>query len=413
MLLYKERNDFTMVFKKRVVTVLSTIILMLILSIICSACYPTGERESLNNNILGNTVELKRELIPSNYYDNHNPDKVNENISICCSERKLYIPDEINFCKITTKKNTCNEPEKIKDIFLNGQIDLETAEADNGTTYYYTSDNGANVTITGDSICYIAENTPYAYNYRTLFAGDNTTCHPNLDMFYRSTEIEGIDKNYAINLACEKLDAIGIDYYSKPKVICLDAEGVATALEYFDKIYGVAKPLEGRKDIHDFSKEDEAYLIIFNHSFEDMPISYEMYYNNDFSFEACYAYAVVNKNGLVYLDSSLGYTPTKTEKLTKLYNIDVIYNVLKNKYGNGMMKRNYLLEEIHLEYICINEKPEMIDGIIFEPYYICYFTTNQDKMSGESTDDRLYYVVYMINALTGEVLDTSHSGDLV
>ena len=332
-------------------------------------------------------TKLTNDLIPEQYFET-----VGDNINISLPFGGIVVPDAIDFGTFTAKKNKFSDFDKIKELFISGEAELETVTDADGEINHYTAPDGSELTAFPTHIIYQAADT--YEDYSALFHGGANAVFPNLRMFFSKTELDGIDREESIALVKGKLDELGIECEAEPTVYCIDYESTSSFLEMLIDTYGEIGELAT------FNADDEAYIIIFNQTFEGMPISYEQWYDSQsgLNYTPGMNYAVVSKKGLVYFRAGAGYTPTsEKQELEGLYNVDVIGKSLQDMFGEMKLSSGYNFTQARLEYVCVNETDGKEDGLEFEPYWVVCGTVSNN-----------FDIAVWVNAATGELMRNSN-----
>lgn len=355
--------------------------------------------------LYGEPTELTNDMVPETYQA-----EVCENISI---NAEVSVPDDFSFGKLTVNETDFPDEEKIRDLFLS---DIRKRDTADNLVYYYGED-GAQLTIrrqqeySAGCIFYhsgydfigrgIADTESEGYNsYRHFVWGANIIIDPTAKNFFGKAEIDGLNREDAIAIMREKIDALGIECETEPEIFVIDSEGVAA----YRKNYKEQHPTF-TLDETEFTSEDDAYFIIFNLACDKMPISYEywMNYNNMTFFDSAYIYGTVSRKGLLEFTANTGFTVTeKTEENLKLYNIDIVEKALKNRFE--LIPPTYPCEitSIKLEYVCTSGETENGENLVLEPCWVCIYNCEIKDQWVEMTNTAVIY----IKAATGELMET-------
>ena len=397
---------------------LIALIMILTIAATVSACFPDGNTLPLD--YLDSGVELTRDMIPETYQA-----EINGSFTI---DAKVTAPDELKFYRFkANKKNGLENVENIRDAFIPSDSELvvfREGDEDNAEYYRYNAADGAELTIVqrwgaGDlsddvSIVYraggedlycnrISDSVSLYYSYSQFTFGGGSFFDPATFEYYPDREVEGIDREEAIALAREKLVTLGIDCEEEPEVIAItkDSPGVKQTYEHHEELED--KFEENIEDYErivypEFTSEDEAYYIVFNHSYEGMPISYERMDGKDhmWGYSTFGIRVVVGRTGIVELDiDKTGIEPTG-EKIDapNLFNVERVAEKLEERFGNRGFGSGYKITDIRLEYACVDDS----DGLMFDPCWVCLYETDWGL---EGVADVIY-----LDALTGELVET-------
>jgi hypothetical protein len=365
-------------------------LIMCLTLIVLTACFPTGEQKDSSSTVLLNETEGSR------------PISIDREL-----EENLYVKGEVNWPEVerfksrqVSLKMKFDVKKDLGPLLKNKQI-KETREVNNGMfknhkdTFISFAD-GSYLSIQYGRVRY-SDTIFQEREYENVISGSTYFIRPDLREVFKKNELEGLDKNNAIQQVKNALTGLGIDKLGDPDVIALDFETLDSEWEDYETKDGS----EPRK----FKKEDEAYLVIYPVVSDGIKITTTGYFNPDNQIDAIGSrvMGVVSKDGLLLLQVSGIYD--KGDIVNDNINpisLETALKKVKNKYKNIMIEDPILISKISLEYVPIVASTDTIKYVL-APAWV--FQGKQDKTMDDKKGGTIQVsddFTILINAETGE-----------
>lgn len=317
----------------------ATVLILCVLLSLLTGCFPTGEMKISSNGI-------EASLDSSEAFQTATPTIPNDvtNIKFNIAMADDY-PTEAPVIK--AKRMTFDDT-KMKEMFIGGKEIIKELSGRN-VVNYYTAD-GAWLCVRNDGITFKPEDYTYSSEIEKGTISRMQENAATYSLSYNKSftniniELENFPRSEAIERANELVEKIGVKYLGEPTIYTFTAD-----------------------DIHNFdeqitlSKQDEFYLVIYQTTYSDIPVSLEPNLDN---FESRVE-IILTKDKLVKLDCHDVFE-----------NIEVIDTVQVKCDGKNALSRLY-------DYYSIAEPTEYLYE--YDNLSLTYITKERNSEKGEYT----------------------------
>ena len=374
---------------------------VLISLFLLNGCFPDGKPERPNNTASGVSSDLNISTsVPSEIQktlsDNIILDatvKVAANASSCA-----YRAVPFNF-----------DYNKLPDIFLQGKSHVQYKEQRHPVTNEITlrgfnADDGSGVAINYERATnglVFSEKAFGDYPYSlSMYAYDGWLRSDFREKFPLET-LENIDREAAVTLVREKLDALAVPVLDTPEVYCLDLEHLQKDFEANWKDFENPKYPDGKHP--EWKKEHEAYVVAFQAALpDDAPITRISYMPGSIYNNAVFGsrfVGVVGKEGLIFLSISGAYDVQEERSLSgPVISLETACDRMAATYDNILVTDPIEIQEIRLEYVPRYINAENYEFEIIPAWVFQGIQETNDEKGGTHTDD----VLVLIDAVTGK-----------
>lgn len=301
---------------------ISIVLMLTILLSLLTGCFPTGEIKTPSET---STNSIDESMI-SNELAN-----IKFNIDVA--------DDSPTEAPVIKAKRMTFDDTKMKEMFIGGKEIIKELSGRN-VVNYYTAD-GAWLCVRNDGITFKPED--YSYTSETE-KGTISRMQENAatySLYYSKSfpniniELEDYPRSEAIERANELVEKVGVKFLGEPTVYTFTAEDIHN----FDKQITL-------------SKQDEFYLVIYQTTYNDIPVSLEPNLDN---FESRVE-IILTKNKLVKLDchnvfENIEITDTVqvkcdgTDALARLYNYYSLAESTDHLYEYDNLNLTYITDE--------------------------------------------------------------------
>ncbi|MEG2743495.1 MAG: hypothetical protein RR948_14500 [Clostridium sp.] len=314
-----------------------------LLSILAAALILTG---CSSNKI----VESKMSRTELQNFPSHISEELDKNLTI---DAETLVFDAENYNVLNVKYKQYDETEA-SNIFLKDEIiDTRTENGkDNDKNVWIKTKSNKNLSVSKYNLRFDVDNKDYTH----LMFESNQYLFNEMKLKFPKDTLESLNKKDSIDKVKQVAKDLDLSLYDEPIVYSLDVNSLRDAENNFmtDEQYAdseATKPGTGKVN---WTEEDEAYLIIFKSTLNNIPIySRAVRLSSDNSFlSPNHLKAVVNKNGIVLFDvSSIYDSPSlSTENLSCIQYTEAL-KTIKNKYKNIIITDPIKISNINLEYI--------------------------------------------------------------
>lgn len=361
---------------------------LICLSFIFTGCFPDGTTENVEKN---HTIVQENDI--SEGYETIENIKVNVKFTDTAKDSyaeasdislKKWNEDLLNMFfvknKVIKEKNEFdsdhNKGEKVKSITFQ---DGSNIVYENGYLYYNSFESKKN-------------------NYGFyLFFEDIYKSNRLINEFFSDEEIDGLDKQTAIDEVKEFIKLSNIEVMDEPLVYTLESESI-------NKLINTEKIMDKNGElIEEFTKDQDAYAIIFNCKIDDVPILPFAYYSSNkalggYGTDGSYIRCIVNKNGIVYVTAKC-----IPEKFNLLEEKDICTSqkaveTVFEKYRNLKPKNEIEIVDAKLIYIHVPDKKEYVLKS-FQPVWAVI--VEEKVFNEEKNAEDIYAEAIMIDAYNG------------
>lgn len=211
--------------------------------------------------------------------------------------------------------------------------------------------------------------------------------------------LENIDREAAVTLVREKLNALDVPVLDTPEVYCLDLEHLQKDFDANWKSTENPKDQDGKRP--EWTKDREAYVIVFQAALPDnssiTQIDYMPFYNSEVVFGSKFV-GVVGKEGLVFFNLAMAYDVQEEQPLSgPVISLETACERMAATYDNIIVTDPIEIQEIRLEYVpryvdTGNYEFEIVPAWVFQG-----IQEMKDEKGGTTTVD----VLVLIDAVTG------------
>lgn len=339
------------------------ILLVILSSFMLSACFfPTGEKKDSSSSVsLNNSDEDPPEFVDT---------KLEEDL-IVKADVSAGKNEKLHSSSISLK--TFDE-EQIKETILENKTIEEIHENKNDrfpehvNKYFQMSDESYLILEPG-SIRF-ADKAYSDREYENIISGSTYFIRSDLKKVYKKSDLDGINKDEAIEIVSNAAKGAGISQLGNPEVISLDYETLESEWEEYETKPGV--------ELRKWEKEDEAYVVIFSVVQDDLTITNKGYFSasSQMSVIGSRIMGVVSKKGLIFFTASDIYEIEETlnKNITPI-SLESALEKVKSKYKDVLITDPILISKISLEYVPVISSTEPVS---YELVPAWVFTGEQD-----------------------------------
>lgn len=271
---------------------------------------------------------------------------------------------KIEFNKKTDPKDFFQEKENYSEIPF--EVDQEDVswEGTNGSTLY--AESGRIYYTTKD----------FSQIYDGLLWGRNGEIRSDFDELCKGAELEGFSKEQAIQTVQKLTDKYGINVKNtqafplRSDVLIKLSKEFMSDQEY--KEYLKDDTNEPMK--REFSKKDEAYLVLMNSGVDEYSLYSKSYDYGENSFDGSLIWAVIKRDQLAAFEANGIFEIEKNQtNINKILTQEEAEDALKEKYQNMILKDDLICRKTELTYITVNGKNkktyEFIPAYVFDIEY--------------------------------------------
>lgn len=316
------------------------------------------------------------------------------------------MPESDAAAVLQAKRDDSMDPETVEEVLFPGETDLEensgTVHSPQKNSYLMYTQEGLVVTYTttalNEKLYEAIADWEQEGNYRWEISED----------FSEDVELDGYSKEQAISDVRDQLEQLGISAEEVPYVIYgLNAETMQSIYEDI-LASGRLDRLPVQYQNIQYTKEDEAYQMLWNLSIEGIPVlSRNLRSNvaNDNIVSSalengCLVDVIVTRDQILKLHSFFQYAMTSAGEEEKLLSVGEILASVQDYYSNQNLMRARKVEKISYCYIPVqkdasaekNSDYDMIPGWCIE--------VSRESAPGES----IYWDVLCVNGITGEII---------
>lgn len=365
-----------------------------------SGCFPDGK-----SNLLDNTVSnMGGDSAVTTSYPSKIQKKLNDTLILDASVKIPAISPSSAYQAVALSFDY----NKLPEIFLQGKTNIRYEEQRHPITNEIThrgfipSDGsgvainygGANNSLTFDEKVY--GDYPYALS---MYAYEGWI-RPDFREKFPKPSLENIDKEQAVALVKEKLDALNVPVLETPEVYSLDIDSLKKDFEANWKDFENPKYPDGKHP--EWTKEREAYVIVFQAALPDgSPITQLGYMPgslyNDYVHGSKFV-GVVGKEGLIFLSISGAYEIQNQQPLSgQIISLDTACEKMASTYDNILLTDPIQIQKISLEYVPRYINAETYEFEIVPAWIFQGIQKVDDEKGGVMTAD----VLVLIDAVTG------------
>lgn len=298
---------------------------------------------------------------------------------------------------------------KLPDIFLQRKTDILYEELRNPVTNRITyrgfnaSDNsGVAISYEGPTNGLVFSEKVYGdYPYALSMYAYEGWIRPDFREKFPLPMLESIDKEQAVALVKEKLDALNVPVLETPEVYSLDIDSLKKDFDANWKDMENPKYPDGKQP--EWKKEHEAYVIVFQAALPDgLPVTQISYMPGSLYNASIYGskfVGVVGKEGLIFLNVAGSYDVQDQEPLSgPVISLETACERMAATYDNIIVTDPIEIQEIRLEYVPRYIDTENYEFEIVPAWVFQGIQEMKDEKGGTTTVD----VLVLIDAVTGE-----------
>ncbi|HAK43004.1 MAG TPA: hypothetical protein DCM59_10285 [Clostridium sp.] len=315
----------------------------ILLSIIALSLILTGcSSDNINEKRMSKT-ELKN-------FPSHISEQLDENL-IIDAETKVLDAENYNVFNVKYKQY---DEEQICNIFLKDDI-IDTRDE-----YGTGNDKTIGITTKNNKLLAIGENYLSFYvrdiSYSHLMDESDKHLFNEMKRKFPKDTLTSLNKDESIDKVRQVAKELNLPLNNEPIVYSLDVNSLKEAENNYmtDEEYAEWEELKPGTGKRNWTEEDEAYLIIFKSSLNNIPIySRDLILSSDNSdLRESVVKAVVNKNGIVKFEALSMYDSVSldTENLSCIEYSKAL-EIVKDKYKNIILTSPIKVTNINLEYI--------------------------------------------------------------
>ena len=345
-------------------------------------CFPTEKRQAETESDTAENAEVisNLKMVPETVDYESDTVRINAQVDIADTDSKLDI--------LSAGQKTFSY-EEIKRILPEDEA-FEQIEVPDEFTKVFLGDAGGMLTFSPGSIYYISGRSSKKSYSLVLESGLPLDDRYINNGVFPDEDIEGLDRNEAIEQARQCLREIGIENAIECGAVALD---FATLSEEYEKLAG-----KFPKETREFEKDDEGYYLVFRCGYKNIPLLAQDYYLR--SKAMCFGSVIkmiITRNGLQQLSAQGIYDISETgESADSIYDFNKIIDAIKVRYQDLMLALPVTVSRIELIYA-----PDIlsVDPVRYElsPCWAVYASTSGEK---ERTNIFIYY-----SAMTGKELE--------
>ncbi|MFR1694150.1 MAG: hypothetical protein ACLSVK_01490 [Acutalibacteraceae bacterium] len=383
---------------KKNICIFGTVLISLLF---LSGCFPDGKTEQPNGNksAASSTPSISTSI----------PSKIKKNVSNnIVLNATVHIP--ANTLSSTFQAVPLNfDYNQLSDIFLQGKSDIRYEERRHPLTneimyrgFLASDTSGVSINYEGISNGLVFGEKIYNdYPYALSMYAYEGWIRPDFREKFPLETLENIDREAAVTLVREKLDALDVPVLDTPEVYCLDLEHLQKDFEANWKDFENPKNPDGRH--LEWTKEQEAYVIVYQEALPDgSPIIQKGYMPGVIYNSPIYGsklVGVVGKEGLIFLNASGTYDIQDQKPLSgPVISLETACDRMAATYDNILVTDPIEIQEIRLEYVPRYINAENYEFEIIPAWVFQGIQETNDEKGGTHTDD----VLVLIDAVTGK-----------
>ena len=299
--------------------------------------------------------------------------------------------------------------EELSGIFLKGKENIEYKEARHPETgeiiyrgYLIGDNSGVAISYQGNvnTLSFIEKifgDYPYTLS---MYAREGWIRSDFREKFPKQA-LDNIDKEQAVALVKEKLDALRVPILETPEVYCLDLESLQKDFEANWK--GLENPKYPDGKHPEWKKEHEAYVVAFHAALPDgSPVTRVNYRSGGIMKESVFGsrcVGVVGQAGLININVNGVYEIQEQRALTgPVISLDAACERVAAKHESVILAGPIKIQEIRLEYV---PRYTSVENYEFEIVPVWIFQGTQEKPD-EKGSVRAEDILILIDAVTGE-----------
>lgn len=382
---------------KKNICIFGTVLISLLF---LSGCFPDGKPEQPNGN------ESAASSTPS--ISTSTPSEIQKNLA-----NNIVLNGTVYIPAVTPSSTFQAVPlnfdyNQLSDIFLQGKSDVRYEERRHPFTneimyrgFIASDTSGVSINYEGVSNgLFFGEKVYNDYPYALSMYAYEGWIRPDFRKKFPLQLLENIDKEQAISLVKEKLDALNVPVLETPEVYSLDIDSLKKDFDTNWKDFENPKYPDGKHP--EWTKEQEAYVIVYQAALPDgSPITQKSYmpgaiYNNPIY--GSKLAGVVSKEGLIFLNVVGTYDVQGQQPLSgPVISLESACDRMAATYDNILVTDPIEIQKISLEYVprfinAENYKFEIVPAWVFQGTQ----ELNDEKGGTSSVD-----VLVMIDAVTG------------
>jgi len=360
------------------------LIILLVSFMSFSACFPTEPTSASSNRLLLN--EQPPEVLKVGLLHN-----LSVNAKVICDSKD-------NWKKIAVEYKNFDREDYLK-LFIKEKEIIDEYNSDSSIVigqkaHIYNFDDESSLNIDCGQILYLTmDYMERTYDNVIHTPGTGNYIRDDLDLIYKKTDLERIDKNEAVKAFSSIVEKLGISTHKEPKVYVLDYNTLMQEWEDFNLKDGTPAPK--------WNKSDEAYLIEFEEDADGLPISKYGYIDPEkgIPLNGGRIFGVVSEEGLLSFSCSGIFDTTGYSEDVDVVSLNVALNSIKAKFENIILTDPIEITEISLKLlpVCVNANTYQINLV---PVW-----TFQATQSVEKITQKIKYSIF-INGITGDEIIT-------
>lgn len=367
----------------------------ILLSVIALSLILTGcSSDNINENKMSKT-ELKN-------FPSHISEQLDENL-IIDAETKVLDAENYNVFNVKYKQY---DEEQICNIFLKDDI-IDTRDeygTGNDKTIGITTKNNKLLAIGENYLSFYVPDISYSH---LMYESDKHLFNEMKRKFPKDT-LTSLNKDESIDKVRQVAKELNLPLNNEPIVYSLDVTSLKEAENNYmtDEEYAEWEELKPGTGKRNWTEEDEAYLIIFKSSLNNIPIySRNLILSSDNSnLRESVVKAVVNKNGIVKFDALSMYDSVSldTENLSCIEYSKAL-EIVKDKYKNIILTSPIKVTNINLEYIPRIKNRELGEFIL-TPAWV-FLTESQHTIDDGNSNSKKVKTetgAIIVDAITGK-----------
>lgn len=385
---------------------ISISMLVLLVSVIMTGCFPTTENmpnsnSSLSeNNSLGANSENDANEFPT-YIEDRDVEKL-------VIKANVILPTDFDInqkVSITSAEPATWGRESIVSEISNGRQVVDEFSGENSGPddlfYNYVFDDNSNLVFSLGSVSYYTE-MEVEHQYTYYFDNyENFKNEDTLKKMFSDKDIDGIEKSDALDSANHIISILDINDIlgGEPQVYSMDAVSVNHLQDEYD-----AKDKYGEK-VSKWNAEQEAYLLIYPVLYQNIPSLNMTATGENELISSSKVYFIYGRNGLIAFNVSGIFDVKNTVQESYVYSpLDAIQNI-KNSFENIIMDSEIEISLVKLAYITRcdfdNIKEQRIEPVWFIDGK--YTNSASDNVDGKDVPiDDSYTTI--ISAVSGETI---------
>ncbi|WP_346887975.1 hypothetical protein [Clostridium sp. UBA1056] len=367
----------------------------ILLSVIALSLILTGcSSDNINENKMSKT-ELKN-------FPSHISEQLDEDL-IIDAETKVLDAENYNVFNVKYKQY---DEEQICNIFIKDDI-IDTRDeygTGNDKTIGITTKNNKWLSIGENYLSFHVRDISYSH---LMYESDKHLFNEMKRKFPKDT-LTSLNKEESIDKVRQVAKELNLPLNNEPIVYSLDVTSLKEAENNYmtDEEYAEWEELKPGTGKRNWTEEDEAYLIIFKSSLNNIPIySRDLILSSDNShLRESVVKAVVNKNGIVKFEAFSMYDSVSldTENLSCIEYSKAL-EVVKDKYKNIILTSPIKVTNINLEYIPRIKNRELGEFIL-TPAWV-FLTESQHTINDGNSNSKKVKTetgAIIVDAITGK-----------